>query len=638
MDYDISILNGNDFLVTQEYGVNPQDYAKFGYPYHIGLDIVSQTGKDWDIETVLGGTVKYAGFATGGYGNMVIILQDDNVTAKYMHLDTISVKVNQRVEQLQIIGVIGNTGNSTGRHLHLELCKFDGNIWSWKNHFSPLPYLNKLDDNFKDKKNNTQTQQPMNENIKLIVQECINQGLNLTRDKEKVAYILATARHETNNFDTLQEYDGVKQAIRLNYEKNPDNKSLSYHGRGFVQLTHFSNYKKYKDIIESKFGIDIVKNPDSLLENKSACAFILVDGMINGKFTGDNLDSYPYTYKAQDPEVKAGKAKVGEIGLDFWNSRRIVNGTDQADLIAGYANEYLDMINAGSIRVVAPVGQPTQRLSTKEGFKYITDLYPDFLPNVEAGWPIARFDIGGAGEGLKMIAGDVIQPMIATMQGVIAAKEIIINSQKLQIETLTATNLAQGEIIKNKENEINLINLKSGETHYVKDPIKEAEYEAQLEKIKQDKINLQLELQKAKEQAQKQELEKDPLYQKATNGNLFSSTLQKAAAILGTSWVGLSGWFASNGVDLSKISHDPVCQGLAVYGIIITIVAAYLSYKKYLDNKKIKQGYSKALKAPSNMFEDITKITETAKSLIADTKNAKAEFVSVIDSLNGLKK
>jgi len=149
-DYDIKILNGNDFLITQFYGENPSDYVQFGLPFHIGIDFVSLSGNDWNIESVNSGKVLYAGWANGGYGNVVIILQDDNVLSKYMHLDSVFVSVNQRVNQGQEIGVIGNTGNSTGRHCHLECSTWDGNIWSISNHFDPIPYLNKLDDDIKN--------------------------------------------------------------------------------------------------------------------------------------------------------------------------------------------------------------------------------------------------------------------------------------------------------------------------------------------------------------------------------------------------------------------------------------------------------------------------------------------------------
>ena len=149
-DFDIQILNGNDFLITQFYGENPNDYVQFGLPFHIGIDFVSLSGNDWNIESVNSGKVLYAGWANGGYGNVVIILQDDNVLSKYMHLDSVFVSVNQRVNQGQEIGVIGNSGNSTGRHCHLECSTYDGNMWSISNHFDPIPYLNKLDDDIKN--------------------------------------------------------------------------------------------------------------------------------------------------------------------------------------------------------------------------------------------------------------------------------------------------------------------------------------------------------------------------------------------------------------------------------------------------------------------------------------------------------
>lgn len=143
MDLDIPILNNNDFQITQFYGENPTIYQKWGLPFHIGVDIVCPNG-DWTINAFKNGEVKYAGWKNGGYGNVVIILQDDNVLVKYMHLEGIFVVPNQKVLAGQDIGVIGNTGNSTGRHLHFECTKWDGNIWSINGHFDPLPYLKGL--------------------------------------------------------------------------------------------------------------------------------------------------------------------------------------------------------------------------------------------------------------------------------------------------------------------------------------------------------------------------------------------------------------------------------------------------------------------------------------------------------------
>ena len=177
-DYDISILNGNDFLITQEYGVHPDDYIPLGLPYHVGIDIVSLSDKDWNIESVNGGVVQYANWREAGYGNVVIILQDDNVLAKYMHLESIFVSVGDYVTIGQEIGVIGNTGNSTGRHLHLEVSKWDGNIWSINNHFDPIPYLNILDDQLKSRKPSQTQFHDLTINNMAILEKIINQIQN----------------------------------------------------------------------------------------------------------------------------------------------------------------------------------------------------------------------------------------------------------------------------------------------------------------------------------------------------------------------------------------------------------------------------------------------------------------------------
>jgi len=71
----------------------------------------------------------------GGYGNMVKI-QDDNGTATlYGHMTTVLVHMGQHVNRGDVIGLSGNTGLSTGPHLHFEVfgAKNPGSDWSWAN-------------------------------------------------------------------------------------------------------------------------------------------------------------------------------------------------------------------------------------------------------------------------------------------------------------------------------------------------------------------------------------------------------------------------------------------------------------------------------------------------------------------------
>lgn len=139
------------------------------------------------------------------------------------------------------------------------------------------------------------------------------------------AYLLATARHETA--DTMQpiteyggrkyfdKYDTGKLAKALGNTPGKDGDGYLYRGRGYVQITGRANYAK----AGKKLGVDLIGNPDAAL-NPDIAARILVRGCSEGWFTGKKLSDY--------------------LGDDFRNARRVVNGTDKADLIAGYAIEF----------------------------------------------------------------------------------------------------------------------------------------------------------------------------------------------------------------------------------------------------------------------------------------------------------
>jgi murein DD-endopeptidase MepM/ murein hydrolase activator NlpD len=56
-----------------------------------------------------------------GYGNLVELRHDNGVSTRYAHLSRIDVKIGQKVARHDPIGRIGNTGRSTGPHLHYEI-------------------------------------------------------------------------------------------------------------------------------------------------------------------------------------------------------------------------------------------------------------------------------------------------------------------------------------------------------------------------------------------------------------------------------------------------------------------------------------------------------------------------------------
>ncbi|AIQ21353.1 membrane protein [Paenibacillus sp. FSL H7-0357] len=86
---------------------------------HKGVDLVSGNRT---ITAADAGTVTFAGVQSG-YGNVVIVDHKNGYVTYYGHLRSISVSVGQRLEQGAGIGVMGNTGRSTGTHLHFEIRK-----------------------------------------------------------------------------------------------------------------------------------------------------------------------------------------------------------------------------------------------------------------------------------------------------------------------------------------------------------------------------------------------------------------------------------------------------------------------------------------------------------------------------------
>lgn len=98
---------------------------------HTGLDIYVPLGTS--VRASCAGTVTYSGW-NGGYGVCVIIDHGNGVTTKYAHLNQTDVSVGQQVSQGQRVGLSGSTGNSTGPHLHFEVC-----IWGTSK--NPLDYI-----------------------------------------------------------------------------------------------------------------------------------------------------------------------------------------------------------------------------------------------------------------------------------------------------------------------------------------------------------------------------------------------------------------------------------------------------------------------------------------------------------------
>ena len=98
--------------------------------FHRGVDIAVPTGTQ--VLASMDGTVTTATY-DASYGNYVVI-EKDGYTTKYAHMDTLSVSTGQVVTHGTVIGTTGNTGSSTGSHLHIE-CLYNGE------YYNPLFYF-----------------------------------------------------------------------------------------------------------------------------------------------------------------------------------------------------------------------------------------------------------------------------------------------------------------------------------------------------------------------------------------------------------------------------------------------------------------------------------------------------------------
>ena len=86
---------------------------------HRGIDIAGNTGEP--VYAVDAGVIVYAGWNDWGYGNMIMIDHGNGWQSLYAHLNSLDVGCGQSVDMNWVIGTIGNTGKSSGSHLHFEL-------------------------------------------------------------------------------------------------------------------------------------------------------------------------------------------------------------------------------------------------------------------------------------------------------------------------------------------------------------------------------------------------------------------------------------------------------------------------------------------------------------------------------------
>ena len=144
-------------------------------------------------------------------------------------------------------------------------------------------------------------------------------------DQRQFAYILATIYHECDG--TMQPIEESGKGAHYDYGKKLkrgagpghripyDTPDQLYYGRGYVQLTWYENYALQSKLL----SVDLLNHPELALQPDIA-AKILIHGMVHGDFTGHFLSQY-----------------FNPTECDYVNARKIINGLDCAEKIAGYA-------------------------------------------------------------------------------------------------------------------------------------------------------------------------------------------------------------------------------------------------------------------------------------------------------------
>ncbi|MBC7765580.1 MAG: peptidoglycan DD-metalloendopeptidase family protein, partial [Hyphomonadaceae bacterium] len=111
---------GSGSFIRPSYGNVSSRFGRRWGNTHTGLDLAGPIGSP--VEASDGGIVQSASYE-GGFGRLIKINHENGFVTYYAHLSSIDVKQGQRVIKGQNIGKVGNSGNSTGPHLHFEVRK-----------------------------------------------------------------------------------------------------------------------------------------------------------------------------------------------------------------------------------------------------------------------------------------------------------------------------------------------------------------------------------------------------------------------------------------------------------------------------------------------------------------------------------
>jgi peptidase, M23 family len=106
-------------VITSPFGSRVDPVTGAIGAFHEGIDIADDYGSQ--IVATAAGVVTFAGYTSGGYGNLVEIDHGNGFVTRYGHNSAVLVTVGMSVKQGQTIALMGSTGKSTGAHVHYEV-------------------------------------------------------------------------------------------------------------------------------------------------------------------------------------------------------------------------------------------------------------------------------------------------------------------------------------------------------------------------------------------------------------------------------------------------------------------------------------------------------------------------------------
>lgn len=118
------------FRISSRFGPRRKRDGTWGF--HYGLDMAAP--HKTPVRAIAHGVILKAGNDNDGFGNSIVIAHSNKLKSRYAHLARCHVKVGDTIEQGQLIGLVGNTGNVRGRngvHLHIELLLYGKRIDPW---------------------------------------------------------------------------------------------------------------------------------------------------------------------------------------------------------------------------------------------------------------------------------------------------------------------------------------------------------------------------------------------------------------------------------------------------------------------------------------------------------------------------